>query len=206
LAQARILFVSSNPNGLDSRGVDSRGADESSATDDVSIVKESEFAFDAVSGSPAVRPNARSHPRNSWDGAYGCSRQVLGDSVRPGYDYAQTEVVHCGSKGQAGVAPALPVCVALYLTQVLRAAAAALSIVVVGTPAQSAFQRFLGVDFGHQEMWGPEFLEGRRRVVVAVAHPAAKKVDEARKSLTAVQIDLIRAQLGVATTSPRPDA
>jgi hypothetical protein len=190
LAQARILFISSNPNGLDG----SHGADTASATDDVSIVIDSEFAFDPVSG-PAVRTKAVAHPGTSWDGAYACARQVLGDSVRPGYDYAQTEVVHCGSAKQAGVEPALPVCVALYLAQILRAAEAALSVVVVGAWARQAFQRFLDVEFAPEGTWGPRHLEGRRRVVVAVAHPAAQNVDEAQKSLTRHQIDLIRTRL-----------
>jgi len=198
LAQARMLFVSSNPNGLDG----SRGATSPSRLDDLSIATETEFAFDPVSpAGPAVQPNFRDRPRTSWEGALACSRQVLGKGVRPGYDYAQTEVVHCGSASQAGVEPALPVCVAMYLAQVLRAAAAP-SVIVVGTIAQNAFRRFLDVDFGPNGTWGPRQLHGRRRVVVAVAHPAARNVDESRKFLNVQQIALIRARLGIAPGSP----
>jgi hypothetical protein len=128
LAQARMLFVSSNPNGLDG----SHGASSASPTDDLGIVLETEFAFDRVAPTGAsVQPKYVDPPRTSWEGALVCSRQVFGTEVRPGYDYAQTEVVHCGSEKQAGVEPALPVCVAMYLAQVLRAAAAP-ALVVVG--------------------------------------------------------------------------
>jgi hypothetical protein len=194
LAQARMLFVSSNPNGLDG----SHGANSASPLDDLSIVLETEFAFDPVGpAGPSVQPKYVDLPRTSWEGALVCSRQVFGTEVRPGYDYAQTEVVHCGSAKQAGVEPALPVCVAMYLTQVLRAAAAP-ALIVVGAIAQDAFRRFLDVDVGPNRMWGPRQLFGRQRVVVAVAHPAARNVDENRKYLSIEQMDLIKARLGIA--------
>jgi hypothetical protein len=60
-------------------------------------------------------------------------------TVEPGADYALTEVVHCKSKREAGVADALRPCVERYLERVLAAAVADV-VIVLGAQARSAFE------------------------------------------------------------------
>jgi uracil-DNA glycosylase len=75
--------------------------------------------------------------------------------VVPSEHYALSEVVHCKSKGQAGVKEAFEKCSGLYLERVLGVAAASV-IVVMGDYAEAAIKKLApgcrtgdSVELGH---------------------------------------------------------
>lgn len=70
----------------------------------------------------------------------------------PGRDYALTEVVHCGGRGEHGVSDAVPVCTSRYLLRVLHASAASV-IVLTGASALRAFQAGTSVQVT-DGLWG----------------------------------------------------
>ena len=86
----------------------------------------------------------------------------------PGVDYALTEVVHCGSQHEVGVAEAFSTCVDRYFERVLNTAAA-MVVICVGGSASEAFKRAFGVDPHHHTE--PAEIAGRRRFIVSVPHP-----------------------------------
>lgn len=72
------------------------------------------------------------------------ARDIFGRAVVPGSDYALTEVVHCKSEKNIGVAKARPVCTAKWLSQILDVSGASV-VVVLGKDAASAVRGLLGI-------------------------------------------------------------
>lgn len=89
--------------------------------------------------------------------------------VVPGEDYAMTELVHCKSKGEAGVAQARTRCLDRWLEPVL-ASSPALVLVLLGDHARHGLGDYLDREF---LMWSVEDLDlaGRRRLVLTARHP-----------------------------------
>lgn len=164
---APILFVSSNPSiGKDDHA---RGG----AADQV-IWDSHHYAFGDESHTPYIQDGIytvdssgqRIKPVRYWSWARARARELLPDAV-PGRDYAFTEVVHCKSEREIGVAQAAPACIALHFDRVLAAAAASI-VIAVGAFAQRLI-------FGPAVPEEPVTLTlgGRDRAVVALAHPNA---------------------------------
>ncbi len=65
------------------------------------------------------------------------ARDIFGRAVVPGSDYALTEVVHCKSRNNIGVAKARPVCTDKWLSRILDASGASV-VGVLGKDAASA--------------------------------------------------------------------
>jgi hypothetical protein len=99
-------------------------------------------------------------------------RELYGREPRPGYDYAQTEVVHCGSRSEHGVAAAAPTCAARYLPRIISASPSRV-IVLVGRTALHHFSAQTGITLT-ERIWGPHDLAGRDRCVVSLPHPNAR--------------------------------
>jgi hypothetical protein len=102
--------------------------------------------------------------------------ELLGNEelLRPGVDYAMTEVVHCASKDQFGTWDAAQTCAERYLSRLLEVSCAGV-VVVAGAVAQWAFTEMLGVALG-EGMWGPGLLAGRERVVLILPHPRSPRL------------------------------
>jgi hypothetical protein len=95
--------------------------------------------------------------------------ELLGADPKPGIDYALTEVVHCKSSGNKGVAEARMECASRYLGPVLEAAAARV-IVIVGKQAWEAFAD----RYGKPECFGVArrvSIAGRERMLVSIGAP-----------------------------------
>jgi uracil-DNA glycosylase len=91
--------------------------------------------------------------------------------VRPGVDYALTEVVHCKSRDEAGVASAVTVCAPLYLRRVIALSPARL-IVVLGGHARNAVRRTF--NYPDPGRISRPLRVGRRDLrFVFLAHPSA---------------------------------
>jgi hypothetical protein len=92
--------------------------------------------------------------------------------VRPGIDYALTEVVRCKSRGERGVADAVATCADRYLLPTLEASGAQV-IVGLGRWARIKLTELLGVR-GRPAVVGPVVLGDRRRWIVFLPHPNAR--------------------------------
>lgn len=167
LAQARILFISSNPGG--GRTESQQAAAEPDSEDPENILVRAEDALDGVRVDEVGK---------YWKSVHELAVQLLGvadDTLRPGTDYAITEVVHCGSAGQAAgdVDKAVFECAPRYTPMLLQLAAAQV-IVLVGSIARDWFSNHLLR--GPLRTGGvsePEIVEGRSRIFIAIAHPSA---------------------------------
>lgn len=83
------------------------------------------------------------------------AEELLGRPADPAVDYAMTEVVHCKSRRERGVARAATLCASLHLKRIIAASPAAL-VVVVGSKARDELRPLwdLPEDFGSRETLG----------------------------------------------------
>lgn len=177
LDEAKILFLASNP-GSNAGEIEPAEHELTSVSPVDSWLPIFDDAFDPgqrpgivdgvrmvdYSGKPSGRPVLY------WAWAKDRAAEIVGPGVVPGRDYALTEVVHCGSRSEHGVAEALPVCVHRYLGRVLRASPARI-LVCVGYFAQHALTAHLDCDLP-SSLVGPVDLCGSPRYVITIAHPS----------------------------------
>ena len=169
LDHAPLLFISSNP---------SLSEDENYPTTSwTADLVETYFnaRFDPQKGhvnhSQSRDGQWSKHPVRFWSAAQARAREIWDRPVNPGVDYALTEVVHCKSRQERGVASALDHCADLYLGRVVSASPA-LVLVVFGRPAEAAVRRVL-LD-GSTHPIAPVTIEGIERLVVFLPHPNAR--------------------------------
>ncbi len=106
------------------------------------------------------------------------AERLLHRSPRPGVDYVVTEVVHCKSKQERGVADALHECTNRYLARILAASGAKV-VVVLGNVANEAFgARPIGLH-------GPIELGARSRLLISLPHPNARRERRVDRILSA---------------------
>jgi hypothetical protein len=133
-----------------------------------------------------------------WQAVKALAEAVFGRSVRPGRDYALTEIVHCKSKSEIGVTSAAAECVPRYLPRTL-AASPALVIIVLGRKARLAFRR----EYKYSDadvVSRPLDIEGTERLIVFLSHPSARRRADGRalkypKNLDAVDRNSVRTVL-----------
>jgi len=177
LAEAPLLFVSSNPGGGSDPSTDPD--DPSSSSPDEVLLDSEDGAFDAgqlpgiADGQYLVDVHGtRGKSVHYWEWAKRCATEVLPRVPVPGHDYALTEVVHCGSPSEDGVWKALQTCTSRYLQPVLANSPARV-VVVVGAIARFAFAEYLQVE-ALDHLLGPLELAGRERLVAVVPHPNSR--------------------------------
>jgi hypothetical protein len=110
-----------------------------------------------------------SRPVPFWNICKRNAAWLFGRKVEPGTDYAMTEVVHCKSRKEIGVAAARDHCADRWLDEVLTTSAARL-VVILGDQAHTAFIH-LGVE--PLAFWSPVevAIGGRTRLVLLARHP-----------------------------------
>lgn len=77
-----------------------------------------------------------------WPKSFAVAREVLGDAFDAERDLVLTEVVHCKSQGEIGVASASVTCAQRYLERIVRLSAARL-IVVAGAKARDRIRELV---------------------------------------------------------------
>jgi hypothetical protein len=195
IESATVLFVSSNPSISDSEAYP-----RWSEPDDVIAAY---FTQRFGGGRKPWIKDGRYGLRR--DGAYGRAvsfwsavrrraMELLERPVRPGRDYALTEVVHCKSKAERGVQDALAECAGRYLGPVLELAGARV-IVTTGRPAQSALtQAYRLPDCSN--LVGPITIGRKERLIAFLPHPNARSVRSFSKCFSAEEMDRLRSFLG----------
>lgn len=176
---APILFISSNPS---ISTPDSNGEVEAYPTlsdDDETLIqffdgRFGEFGAPVVDGRRCrlqgneIRYARR--PTSFWCSVRARAKDLLGREPRPGIDYAMTEVVHCKSRSEIGVAEASAVCAEKYLESVLDLSEAKV-VVCFGAHAGHAMREHLGLT-GDANHFGPD--DSRQFHVCFLPHPNAR--------------------------------
>ena len=221
LEQAPLLFLSSNPfsrhsyddsslrdpqpplpefNGATIDDHPSLGrpfeAPKAEWTDD-QIVDKGEAMFDVwtePTGTRAYKNPAGDldKPVPYWKAARLFATSVFDRPVRPGIDYALTEIVRCRSPEELGVERAATKCVPLYLERTLALSPAPV-IAVLGRRARQVIRTMTGyADYG--PVSPPLRIANRDRIVVFLAHPTARR-SKYPKQLDKADLVDVRAQL-----------
>jgi hypothetical protein len=108
-----------------------------------------------------------------WSAVRNRAAELLERPVRPGIDFALTEVVHCKSERETGVEAALNECMTRYLQRILAASGSSV-IVVLGRYAKRAICWALGLDpDAVYQLYGPVVIGQRDRLVAFLSHPNA---------------------------------
>ena len=159
IASAPLLFVSSNPSiGKDTHA---RGRSNKRQIWDSHV-----RLFDADLGLTrnGIYPLdedgrfRKSYVRH-WAFVSSRARELLGRDVRPGIDYALTEVVHCKTRDERGVSECVTFCASRYLQRILDVAAARL-VIAMGVHAAREIRRLFDLD-AQQEL---AVVAGGRRI------------------------------------------
>lgn len=178
LAGGRIVFLSSNP---------SINADEDYPRGDWDDAKIADFVTERfthgwVKDERVLLRDGTYHPKKVqfWLRIRKRAAELLCREADPAVDYAMTEVVHCKSTNEVGVAKAAPTCVARHLDRILAASAAPL-VVVVGAKARDELKQLWGLPpgFGQTATVGTDeeanlflhSLGGRPRLIAYLWHP-----------------------------------
>jgi hypothetical protein len=183
LRDARVLFLSSNPSISEPGPGQPPEAVEPFPTlssTDREIVEFIGRRFDqSVSPKPWVlndRSLLRSGrywptPTRFWVSIRARAQELLDEPADPARNYVMTEVVHCKSRQEIGVAAAASTCARLYLEEILRLSGAPL-IAVVGKKAHDALTGWL------PSLPAPPYvthaeLGGRSRTLMYISHPSS---------------------------------
>ncbi len=175
LSQAPLLFISSNPS-ISSREPYPRWTE--SADKRVDFFEERFGPGHAQVKDGVFGPLREQNPDGTWHSKRRtsfwniCKRNaswLYERDVVPGGDYAMTELVHCKSKGEAGVAQARSRCLDRWLEPVLMSSPAPI-LVLLGDHARHGLGDYLAREF---QMWSVDDLDiaGRRRLVLTVRNP-----------------------------------
>lgn len=183
---AKVLFLSSNPSISEPEDPAAAGSVEKFPRDDWTDDDIGSFMmgrFDQAFPVPWVKDKhfLREDGTYSkygvafWKSIQNRAAEILGPDADAAVDYAMTEVVHCKSKKQIGVAEAVGRCAERWLDPVLTVCPAPV-VVVVGSHAGVQARKLLGLpaSFGSADDRSIHtiVIGGRSRAVVYVPHPA----------------------------------
>jgi hypothetical protein len=189
LEVAPLLFLSSNP---------SINPDEDFPTSawpnaSISSYFQDRFQSGAVLDGVRFRRQEGSYgpPNAYWTEIKNRATELFGRTVVAGIDYALTEVVHCKSRGNFGVADALKTCAPEHLVRVLERSVAK-TVICNGKWARLGLQRVFGIALECPSLVGPILLAGRPRMVLAIAAPGSSGPRKLDKVLTAQQLTTLR--------------
>ena len=181
---APILFLSSNPS------IDENDRFRASSSTDAKIIDYYQRNFDRDANH--ISPSAyNSVP--FWTAVRARATEIIGRSATPGADFALTELVHCKSTGEQGVAEAHQICARRWLDLVLQASGADI-IVLLGRQARDHCVARWKLDKGQPAYFG-ETIGGRQRAVVILPHPNARGKRKVADCVGTKELERLRALL-----------
>lgn len=203
LARGRIVFLSSNPS-INAEEDYPRGDwDDAEVVDFVT----ERFTHGWVRDDRVLLRDGTYYPKKVqfWVRVRKCAGELLGREADPAVDYVMTEVVHCKSTDEIGVAKAASTCVDRHLDRVMTASSAPL-IVVLGAKARDELEGLwdLPPGFGQKGTVGIDeeanlfvrTLGGRPRLIAYLWHPTG--FETVKKFAESYPIHLSRLQQVVA--------
>jgi hypothetical protein len=212
LRSARVVFLSSNPSiSLPVPGQSPETAEAypvASCTDE-HIARYLGHRFDqAVGPKPFVRDSRHlqldgqyaAKPTQFWVSMRRRAIELLGPDADPSRNYVMTEVVHCKSKGEDGVASAALTCASRYLDKIFYLTAAPV-VIVVGMQAHAMLKaRF--PDLPDPQYIHTKELGGMPRELVFIWHPASRKT---RKTIAGLYGPECLNRLRALAATPTPE-
>jgi hypothetical protein len=219
IQDGRIVFLSSNPSISEAGDHQSGSSAEVFPTwswSDEDIVDFTTHRFDSRHGwatpqGKFLRRDGTLSPKvvAFWNNVRHRAAELVGVDASPTRDYAMTEIVHCKSKGEKGVAKAALTCANRHLDPIMALSPAPL-VVVLGRRARDLAHSLwsLPPGFGHQkrEDWVESDnvalveIGGRPRVVAYLWHPtgstAPKTFAMAYQQLQRPMQQLVRGEVG----------
>ena len=132
-----------------------------------------------------------------WTEVRSRARELLERDVRPGVDYALTEVVHCKSRREMGVPEALPECARRYLQRVVKLSGARV-LVTLGKRAKVAVQQGFSRSIppaSEEVVFGPIPIGEHQRYIVFLPHPNAHMKRTFEASVGREKLQILRAFL-----------
>jgi hypothetical protein len=166
VVNARLLFVSSNPGFDPDDDCPTADQAEQSIVDYYMAGFPKQFPRNL---SRTGQPSARAI--NFWSGMRRRAGEIYGrpaDSLRPGVDFAVTEVVHCKSKSEVVAIQAVARCVARHFDAIVTLSQARV-VVIFGDVAADALKVPKRAAIADQ-LW-----RGRDRLIMWLPHPNARK-------------------------------
>jgi hypothetical protein len=208
LDEARILFVSSNPS---IRGTISLAPDAPAPTlnwhsEHERVRDRYERAFELY-----IEDGVREQGKRAtafWVAVKHRAQELLCRPPIPGRDYVLTEVVHCKSRKERGVAEARGTCSERYLERVIAQTPAPV-IIFLGAHADRAAHHVLGVSpaFGrhsNQRSALSMVLSGRSRVLAFLPHPNYRGERTPKACWTDSELELVRSALRLSEAEATP--
>jgi len=197
---APILFVSSNPSiGEDRHAV--------GASSDEVLWESHHFAFGG-GNSPYILDGIYTTTTSGdklkkvayWVAVRARARELIADA-NPGRDYALTEVVHCKSTNEIGVASAAAECSKMHLDRVLAISPARVLIVL----GRAARERLQGSDSSRLPTIEERDIGRRRRLIVYLPHPSSWAAGPRTiAGLFPAQIDRLRREANLTRSLAKP--
>lgn len=200
LDKALILFVSSNPS-IDPLEEYPSWSDGYEQTREYFVER-----FDGGPGqikdgiySPKVG-GGWGGPVRFWSAARARARELVPAAVS-GVDYALTEVVHCKSTNEIGVASARETCSQRYLPAIINQAGSAVVLAVFGTQAARAVADLFGVDLDGTNRYATIEIGGVVRHIVRLDHPSSGgKFKRFQTTLSPDQLEVVQSALRTEST------
>ncbi|NBO56588.1 MAG: hypothetical protein EBU84_18800, partial [Actinobacteria bacterium] len=161
LAEAQILFVSSNPSIDTNSGETCENYPRQSWADDeiadwftrrvdqdwdlvpVSFKHSTHksFLWRCIDGKYRGASSSGRSPQPTWNRTQKMAEEILGDIASPVRNWALTEVVHCKSQMAAGVVGAVGVCSTKWMGPIMKTAASANVVVLCGREVRDGFAK-----------------------------------------------------------------
>ena len=214
---AKVLFLSSNPSiSVAPPGQPDRAEDYPTASrpdDGIASFLTHRFDHWATRDGRFRRLDGEwSEPVPFWNRVQRLASEILDKNAKPAADYVMTEVVHCKSRSEFGVAEAVDHCANLHLNRILTACPARL-IVVLGAKGRDQVRDRWGLAdrFGRGERPGNEedhqdvvHLAGKDRMVLHLPHPTG--MEPVRSALAAFPNSLPSIRTWAGAAEPARDS
>ena len=170
--RAPILFVSSNPSIGDDRHALGSSSDEEVWDSHYYLFGGGKRRYTTKGKYKVTDDGGQGDCVSTWAFVLQRAQELIPSRpVDPGIDYALTEVVHCKSQREVGVAEALDNCVERHFTAIMTQSVA--SLLVVMGQARRPVRRLTGI--GADVRIAEVELGGRARLVVFLGHPTGSE-------------------------------
>lgn len=197
---ARLLFISSNPSINELEEYPEKSWELHRTTDFFHNRFTSPVGW-VVDRRALLRNGLRSDSVRFWGAARDRTAEILQkgrDAVKPGIDFALTEVVHCKSKKERGVSEALHFCSERYLERVLFISAAKVLIVYGRLAKDAVHRRFDSLMSPLPNGLSLVSIRDNPRILVFLPHPnAIGPLKSLRDNVGDDGLSLIRAHLKI---------
>ena len=172
IERAPLLFISSNPSFNKKEEFPLQSWDDSSITDYFTHRFGGGRKLWVKKGTIGLLPDGTyAKPTLFWRAVKQRAKELLERPVKPGVDYALTEVVHCKSRRQKGVDEALNECSQRYLKRTIEISGAGV-IVVLGRVARVVTKGFYDIP-QETHLSIPIEIGSKNRIFLFLPHPSA---------------------------------